>query len=77
MQYMSLMASQLCCNLQAIVTHQASSSYKLLYAMLACVQVVYGADKQAWGNIRSALRKGEPKDGPVTLVLERRVVNSS
>jgi hypothetical protein len=41
-----------------------------------CVQVVYGADKQTWANIRSALRKGEPKDGPVTLILERRVVDS-
>lgn len=41
------------------------------------VQVVYGADKQKWANVRSALRKGEPKDGPVTLVLERRVLSSS
>eukprot|EP00882_Tetradesmus_deserticola_P006919 GHRQ01007289.1.p1 GENE.GHRQ01007289.1~~GHRQ01007289.1.p1 ORF type:complete len:321 (+),score=76.04 GHRQ01007289.1:173-1135(+) len=39
--------------------------------------VVYGADKQTWASIRGALRKGEPKDGPVTLVLERRVVDSS
>lgn len=39
--------------------------------------VVYGADKQKWANVRSALRKGEPKDGPVTLVLERRVLSSS
>jgi hypothetical protein len=39
--------------------------------------VVYGADKQTWANIRGALRKGEPKDGPVTLVLERRVTSSS
>jgi hypothetical protein len=41
--------------------------------MLACVlQVVYGADKQSWANVRSALRKGEAKDGSVVLVLERR-----
>lgn len=39
----------------------------------ACVQVVYGADRQAWSRVRAALRKGEPKDGSVTLVLERRV----
>lgn len=39
-------------------------------------QVVYGADKQSWAKIRGALRKGEVKDGPVTLVLERRVYDN-
>eukprot|EP00775_Hariotina_reticulata_P008175 gene8175-8366_t len=34
--------------------------------------VVYGADKQAWGSIKGALRKGERRDGPITLILERR-----
>jgi hypothetical protein len=36
------------------------------------LQVVYGADKQSWASVRSALRKGEVKDGEVTLILERR-----
>ncbi|KIZ00235.1 hypothetical protein MNEG_7727 [Monoraphidium neglectum] len=36
--------------------------------------VVYGADKGKWGAIRTALRRGTYRDGPVTLVLERRVV---
>jgi hypothetical protein len=39
-----------------------------------CDQVVYGADKQSWANVRTALRKGEAKDGSVTLVLERRIL---
>lgn len=39
----------------------------------ACLQVVYGADKQSWSGIRTALRKGEAKDGDVTLILERRI----
>ncbi|GIL78527.1 hypothetical protein Vretimale_6122 [Volvox reticuliferus] len=34
--------------------------------------VVYGADKQSWSSICAALKKGEVKDGDVTLVLERR-----
>ncbi|KXZ50094.1 hypothetical protein GPECTOR_18g70 [Gonium pectorale] len=34
--------------------------------------VVYGADKQSWSAICGALKKGEVKDGDVTLVLERR-----
>lgn len=34
---------------------------------------MYGADKQSWANVRTALRKGEAKDGDVTLILERRV----
>eukprot|EP00879_Flechtneria_rotunda_P002418 GHRR01002615.1.p1 GENE.GHRR01002615.1~~GHRR01002615.1.p1 ORF type:complete len:300 (+),score=51.45 GHRR01002615.1:96-995(+) len=38
--------------------------------------VVYGADKQPWAKVRAALRKGEVKDGPVTLILERRVKNN-
>jgi hypothetical protein len=36
------------------------------------LQVVYGADKQAWSSIKGALRKGERRDGPITLILERR-----
>jgi hypothetical protein len=45
-----------------------------LHVCVGCValQVVYGADKQSWANVRSALRKGEAKDGNVVLVLERR-----
>ncbi|GFR48679.1 hypothetical protein Agub_g10634, partial [Astrephomene gubernaculifera] len=34
--------------------------------------VVYGADKQSWTSICGALKKGEARDGDVTLVLERR-----
>ncbi|GLC39054.1 hypothetical protein PLESTF_000515100 [Pleodorina starrii] len=34
--------------------------------------VVYGADKQSWSAICGAMKKGEAKDGDVTLVLERR-----
>lgn len=37
--------------------------------------VLYGADQaKGWGAIRTALRRGESRDGPVTLVLERGVV---
>ena len=35
------------------------------------VKVLYGADNQSFGNLCIALRKGEARDGPVTLVLER------
>ncbi|EFJ42115.1 hypothetical protein VOLCADRAFT_119533 [Volvox carteri f. nagariensis] len=35
-------------------------------------QVVYGADKQSWSSICGALKRGEARDGDVTLVLERR-----
>lgn len=35
-------------------------------------QVVYGADKQSWSGICGAVKKGDIKDGDVTLVLERR-----
>ncbi|KAI8469786.1 MAG: hypothetical protein J3K34DRAFT_274826 [Monoraphidium minutum] len=36
--------------------------------------VVYGAgEKCKWGAVRTALRRGEVRDGPVTLVLERRL----
>ena len=45
----------------------------VLVVRLVLQQVVYGADQQSWGSIRGALRKGGAKDGPVTLVLERRV----
>lgn len=45
--------------------------------LLLVSQVVYGADKQSWASIRTALRKGEAKDGTVTLVLERRVTPDS
>jgi hypothetical protein len=41
-------------------------------ACCALWQVVYGADKQVWSRVRNALRKGEARDGSVTLVLERR-----
>ncbi|KAG2427599.1 hypothetical protein HXX76_012253 [Chlamydomonas incerta] len=34
--------------------------------------VVYGADRQVWSSVCGALKKGEVKDGEVTLVLERR-----
>ncbi|KAG2446849.1 hypothetical protein HYH02_008006 [Chlamydomonas schloesseri] len=34
--------------------------------------VVYGADRQTWSGVCGALKKGEAKDGEVTLVLERR-----
>lgn len=34
--------------------------------------VVYGADKTKWSGLKGALRRGEFKDGPVTLVVERR-----
>jgi hypothetical protein len=33
---------------------------------------VYGADNTKWSGLRAALRRGTVKDGPVTLVLERR-----
>lgn len=33
--------------------------------------VLYGADRQGWSRVRTALRRGEVKDGEVTLVLER------
>jgi len=36
--------------------------------------VVFGADKTKWGNLKAALRRGDRRDGPVTLILERRVV---
>eukprot|EP00967_Tisochrysis_lutea_P017648 scaffold19998_cov16-Tisochrysis_lutea.AAC.1 len=32
----------------------------------------YGADKQKWSSIRGALKKGDVKDGEVSLVVERR-----
>ncbi|PSC75309.1 peptidase S9 [Micractinium conductrix] len=35
--------------------------------------VVYGADGQTWPQVAAALRKGLVADGPVTLVLERRL----
>lgn len=35
--------------------------------------VVFGADRQSWAQVRTALGKGDARDGPVTLVLERRV----
>uniref|UniRef100_A0A7S3RAD1 Uncharacterized protein n=1 Tax=Dunaliella tertiolecta TaxID=3047 RepID=A0A7S3RAD1_DUNTE len=34
--------------------------------------VLYGADKQKWSSIRGALKKGDVKDGEVSLVVERR-----
>lgn len=37
-----------------------------------CV-VCYGADGQRWPQVIAALQKGLVADGPVTLVLERRV----
>lgn len=37
--------------------------------------VMYGADRQSWSSVRGALRKGEAKDGAVTLVLERRIAS--
>ncbi len=36
-------------------------------------QVVYGADGETWPAVMGALRKGDVSDGPVTLVLERRM----
>lgn len=38
---------------------------------ISTTKVLYGADNQSFGNLRTALRKGEAKDGPVVLVLER------
>ena len=38
----------------------------------ALIQVLFGADNQKFSSIREAMRKGEPRDGEVTLVLERR-----
>jgi len=35
--------------------------------------VVYGADGQGWPQVAAALQKGLVADGPVTLVLERRL----
>ena len=35
------------------------------------LQVLYCADKQRFSGIREAMRKGEQRDGAVTLVLER------
>jgi hypothetical protein len=35
--------------------------------------VVYGADGQGWASVTGALKKGDFKDGEVTLVLERRL----
>ena len=35
--------------------------------------VVYGADGQTWPAVVAALKKGLVADGPVTLVLERRL----
>lgn len=35
--------------------------------------VLYGADGQAWPAVVGALKKGLLEDGPVTLVLERRL----
>ncbi|GBF97990.1 hypothetical protein Rsub_10664 [Raphidocelis subcapitata] len=34
--------------------------------------IVYGADKTRWSGLRGALKRGAVRDGPVTLVLERR-----
>jgi hypothetical protein len=39
--------------------------------------VLYGADNQSWASVSGALRKGEAKDGEVTLILERRVSTAS
>ena len=36
--------------------------------------VVYGADKTKWALLRTALRRGEVRDGPVTLGEARRRV---
>lgn len=36
--------------------------------------VMYCADGQAWPSVVAALRKGDARDGPVTLVLERRLL---
>jgi hypothetical protein len=35
--------------------------------------VLYGADGQGWPQVVAALKKGLVADGPVTLVLERRL----
>lgn len=35
--------------------------------------VVYGADSERWPSVVTALKRGLVADGPVTLVLERRV----
>lgn len=35
--------------------------------------VVFGADGQTWPQVIAALQKGLVSDGPVTLVLERRL----
>jgi hypothetical protein len=51
----------------------ASDGQQNVRCLRVVSQVVYGADKQSWANVRSALRKGEAKDGTVTLVLERRL----
>lgn len=49
---------------------------KALFGAVAPEQhiVVYGADKTKWASLRTALKRGRFKDGPVTLVVERQVV---
>ncbi len=39
--------------------------------------MVYGADKQGWAGLCAALKRGEAKDGDVTLVLERRRIREA
>jgi hypothetical protein len=39
--------------------------------------VVYGADNEKWPAVATALKRGLVADGEVTLVLERKLVNSS
>ncbi len=36
--------------------------------------VLYGCDAQPWASVRAALRKGDVRDGEVTVVVERAMV---
>ena len=40
--------------------------------MVNRLQVVFGADGMKWPEVVGAMRKGDKRDGDVTLVLERK-----
>eukprot|EP00983_Pelagomonas_calceolata_P052228 1142755-Pelagomonas_calceolata.AAC.2 len=55
-----------------VVDRKLGAHMLLLLGMERVNVPLYGADKQKWSSIRGALKKGDVKDGEVSLVVERR-----